>query len=124
MEFDFYLFKADIFALQFEMKNNVIVLKRLKNDFADDYKAKYVDLLFELYHNTYEFSNKVDGAFHNDNDEQMNSLLSCFERFINSYAKFLQYLDFCDVDCPAEIWKQFNEWKKKKLDLIEYLENK
>lgn len=119
---DFDLLKIDIFALEYSSKEQIKVLRHLKNEFAEAYRVKYIDLLFELSHDTYGFSSMMSDAFDEDDEEEMKMLLDKFERFVVSYARLIQYFEFVDVDCPVEIWKDFNDWKNKRLDLLEEIE--
>ena len=122
VDFNFDLLMTDIFALEYSSKDQITVLKHLKNDFAESYRAKYVDILFELGYEAYMFSSMMSDTFDEEDKADMKDLLNHFERFTISYARLIQYFDFADVDCPTEIWKDFNDWKNKRLDLLEYLE--
>lgn len=119
---DFSLLKMDIFALEYSSKEQTKVLRHLKNEFAESYRMKYIDLLFELSYDAYQFSSMMSDNFDEDDEEEVEMLLDKFERFVVSYARLIQYFEFADVDCPIEIWKDFNNWKNKRLDLLEEIE--
>lgn len=119
MGFDFDLLKMDIFALEYSSKDQITVLKHLKNEFVESYRAKYIDLLFEFSYDSYMFSSMMSDFFDEEDKEDMRQLLNHFERFTISYARLIQYFKFADVDCPSEVWQDFNDWKNKRLELLE-----
>lgn len=122
MGFNFDLLMADIFALEYSSKDQIKVLKHLKNEFLEPYRVKYIDLLFELSYEAYMFSSMMSDVFDKEDKKEIEELLNHFERFIINYARLVQYFDYAEVDCPVEVWKDFNDWKNRRLGLLEYLE--
>lgn len=119
MEFNYELLITDICSLEQFWQDNKKVFRELENNFKDHYKAKYVSLLFDFYHELYEFSNLITDEFDVKDQECMWDLIDYFERFVVNYSKLIQFIEFTETECPYYIFSNFNRWKNKRLEMIE-----
>lgn len=122
MSFNCELLIEDIFGLEESLNTNMKVLKDYISNFKEEYRNKYVDLLFEFYHCAYEFSSINTDTFDETDKADMNNLIQRIESFIVSYSKAVQFFTFAEVKIPYFIWSDFNNWKNKRIDLLESLE--
>lgn len=94
-------------------------LKNMECQVKDSYRTKYIDLVFELYSSGYNFSQITEEVCDVNDSNDICDLMSDFSKFINSYARLLQFFTFAEIDEPNELWIMFNYWKNKRLDIIE-----
>lgn len=120
--FNYELLMEDVCDLEQFWQDNKVVFRGLENNFKEHYKAKYISLLFDFYHELYEFSSIYSDKFDTNIEEDMKILLKHFEKFTSSYAKLIQFFEFAEAECPYHIFSVFDRWKNKRLDLIESLE--
>ena len=121
MGFNYDLLMEDIYGLEQFWKGNKKVFKELENNFEGNYKVKYVDLLFNFYHSLYEFSSIYSDNFDVDDEDDIEKLLNNIYRFVVSYSKIIQFFEFVEVEFPYYIWSNFNNWKNKRLELMNSL---
>lgn len=123
MRFNYEVLIEDIFGLEESLNVNMKVLKEYISSFKEEYRNKYVDLLFEFYHCAYEFSSVIDtDTFDEDDKDDMDDLIKGIGKFVVSYSKVVQFFTFTGVEIPYFIWSDFNNWKNKRIDLLESLE--
>lgn len=104
------------------LDNRILYLKAFEGFFPDSYKAKYIDLLFELTHNTNQLivENYYEtlAEYTNADKEFISRKLN---NFVFSYVRLLNFFSFAKVDYPDELDEIFDHWKDLRSELLQYL---
>ncbi len=121
-EFDYSALREAISQLCTLTDTRFQYLKGFEGFLQETYRVKYIDLLYELYHSEYEFADEYPKTLEELTKVGFKDFLWTFRRFVLNYARLLQYLEFAGVKFPESLSENYNYWKTKRSELIDYLE--